>query len=371
MKRISQLILCIALTGIISEAADLITKSGQVYKNFEVVKVKEDGLQIFHDSGSTSIPFAELPDDLRKKYREEEKHFSSLARKEREKRTIDSCLEKISLRNDLQVRKIQGNRVICEYYDYRGEWHYCIVEDVPEVNNLATKEYLKPNRPAVNNTIHRKHHYTISSRTEIQGEYVPSPQKNTLGRYVRYRVTYYSAHCNGCRTTIPQKTSRDAIATMVASLNQKTCLSETDYTPSHLVVYDTGRLEQSGIWGRIRVYTYSRDRAIQIIRLRPNPLSSITLTGKFDGNGRFIIQNDRIIYTHGGRDRPQKVRINGTEWNDLNQPFQLTGWFEPSKVSAEKRKGRDKVEYRIQNGTGVLQIDNGPNGADRYEVIIK
>ena len=46
MKRLSQLILCVALTGIISEAADLITKSGQVYKNFEVVKVKEDGLQI-------------------------------------------------------------------------------------------------------------------------------------------------------------------------------------------------------------------------------------------------------------------------------------------------------------------------------------
>ena len=51
MKRLYQLILCVTLTGIISEAADLVTKSGQVYKNFEVVKVKEDGLQIFHDSG--------------------------------------------------------------------------------------------------------------------------------------------------------------------------------------------------------------------------------------------------------------------------------------------------------------------------------
>ena len=54
-------------------AADLTTKTGKTYKEYEIDRATPHGLSIFHESGTAVIPYAELPDELRGKYAKEEK----------------------------------------------------------------------------------------------------------------------------------------------------------------------------------------------------------------------------------------------------------------------------------------------------------
>lgn len=54
-------------------ADDLATKSGTIYKNYTIDKATPYGLSIFHDDGGATVPYADLPDDIRAKYREAEK----------------------------------------------------------------------------------------------------------------------------------------------------------------------------------------------------------------------------------------------------------------------------------------------------------
>ncbi len=55
---------------------DLTTKSGKVYKEFFVDKVSARGLNIIHDEGLCTVPFEELPNDLREKYSGQEKKIA-------------------------------------------------------------------------------------------------------------------------------------------------------------------------------------------------------------------------------------------------------------------------------------------------------
>lgn len=57
----------------VSGAKDLVTKSGKTYKDYEVDKATATGLSIFHKGGVATIPYVDLPDDLRKKYAKQEK----------------------------------------------------------------------------------------------------------------------------------------------------------------------------------------------------------------------------------------------------------------------------------------------------------
>lgn len=59
------------------KADDLILKSGKIYKNFKVHNVNTSGPVIMYENGMATIPFADLPDDLRAKYAEQEKQFSA------------------------------------------------------------------------------------------------------------------------------------------------------------------------------------------------------------------------------------------------------------------------------------------------------
>lgn len=233
MKRLSQLILCVALTGIISEAADLITKSGQVYKNFEVVKVKEDGLQIFHDSGSASIPFAELPDDLRGKYRQEEEHLVLMAKQEREQKAVESELEKISLIGLISiVQIINSNSALVEYKD-----SILLLVDLPTAG-LVDGIAVKPNS-------YSKYH--------------------VAKRYRSGNIYHYV--CKYCPTTIwlgGEKGDDDP-------KERRKCLEEAKKQTCgpYLEIWEIGTYSYIGTDNAKKTvpkYTYSREKALEFLR---------------------------------------------------------------------------------------------------------
>lgn len=65
----------------------LVTKSGAVYKNYTIEKATPYGLSIFHDDGAATVLYSELPDDIRAKYKEEEKNApAEIARIEEDKK---------------------------------------------------------------------------------------------------------------------------------------------------------------------------------------------------------------------------------------------------------------------------------------------
>lgn len=48
---------------------DLVTRSGTVYRNAAVRRMEADAVLIYHDGGLAKVPFADIPEDLREKYR--------------------------------------------------------------------------------------------------------------------------------------------------------------------------------------------------------------------------------------------------------------------------------------------------------------
>lgn len=97
MKRVLFALFALSLAA---GAADLTTKNGKVYKNYDVDRATPYGVAIFHDGGSATVPYADLPDELRKKYSEEEKQAAGevkrlreVARKEAEERAMAEFLK--------------------------------------------------------------------------------------------------------------------------------------------------------------------------------------------------------------------------------------------------------------------------------------
>ena len=62
------IILLAVFASVLTGAADLTTKTSKIYKDYEIDKATPHGLTIFHESGTATIPYAELPDDLQSKY---------------------------------------------------------------------------------------------------------------------------------------------------------------------------------------------------------------------------------------------------------------------------------------------------------------
>lgn len=80
---------CIALLAaftICAGAADLTTKSGKVYTKYSVDGPSVKGLVIFHELGAATIPYADLPDDLRAKYKADEEKAAAEQKAQEEQR---------------------------------------------------------------------------------------------------------------------------------------------------------------------------------------------------------------------------------------------------------------------------------------------
>jgi len=90
MKR--TLVMALIAIATAAYADDLTTKTGKIYSNYQISKVTANGLQIMHNAGITTIPFADLPDDLRKKYAAKEKKLIAQQKALRQKAEDDKLL---------------------------------------------------------------------------------------------------------------------------------------------------------------------------------------------------------------------------------------------------------------------------------------
>ena len=98
-----------------AQAADLTTKSGVVYRDVKILKPNAKGLKILHKYGGKTIPYPDLPDELREKYRDEENRLKELAakrkkeREEREKREAEWKKEREKLAEKKRKEELNRN----------------------------------------------------------------------------------------------------------------------------------------------------------------------------------------------------------------------------------------------------------------------
>ena len=104
-----------------SAGADLVTKNGKTYSDYKVFRVSARGLEVFHSEGACTIPFENLPDEIREQYKVEEERFAKIARKKeilqkkrREQQRIQSA---VNLRMRpirlIPFRKYSGGYLCC------------------------------------------------------------------------------------------------------------------------------------------------------------------------------------------------------------------------------------------------------------------
>jgi len=99
--------ICLAAAGLGAE--DIMTRSGKVLKNAEIVAIEGDRITIRHDAGTEKVPAAEIPEPLQKRFRdgeikrkadEVEKLRQELARREAEVRKLKDENERLTREPD-------------------------------------------------------------------------------------------------------------------------------------------------------------------------------------------------------------------------------------------------------------------------------
>lgn len=83
--KVNSILLFFTLTISLS-AANLTTTAGKIYKNYEIDNATPAGLAIFHDGGAVTVPYEELPPEIRAKYKTEEENFRRQQKELMEKR---------------------------------------------------------------------------------------------------------------------------------------------------------------------------------------------------------------------------------------------------------------------------------------------
>lgn len=78
-------------------ADDLITKNGRKYTDYSVIKVLKRGIQIMHASGGCTVPFDQLPDDVRAEFRSQEEKFIAEQNQKKIQRERQTLLKNIEL----------------------------------------------------------------------------------------------------------------------------------------------------------------------------------------------------------------------------------------------------------------------------------
>lgn len=111
---------CIALLAALTVcvgAADLTTKSGVTYKNYSIEGTSTSGLVIFHELGGATVPYAELPDDLRAEYKaDEEKAAIALKAQEEQRKKLEEqrqaeAKRQAELRKQWKKKKAEEERL--------------------------------------------------------------------------------------------------------------------------------------------------------------------------------------------------------------------------------------------------------------------
>ena len=68
MRSRSIVVAILLVAGSLVHGANLITRDGTIYRDYEVKAVELDGLRITHADGIGVIPFEHLPEEILKKY---------------------------------------------------------------------------------------------------------------------------------------------------------------------------------------------------------------------------------------------------------------------------------------------------------------
>lgn len=98
--------------------------------------------------------------------------------------------------------------------------------------------------------------------------------------------------------------------------------------------------------------------------------TTVVLEGTIDGKGTFTFRQDKITYQHAQFDYPTDITINGTPWNDLDEPFELG--FEPVFSTADvlEKKGRNTIRTTPFQDRFELYIYDSDSSFSHYRVSI-
>ena len=93
--------------GLFAAPDFLKTVSGREYFEIQSMEPKLKGLQIVHKHGISTIPYSDLPSDLREHYKKEEKENGEKLRKVEEENKIRIKNRRIRQRQDFELKKIR------------------------------------------------------------------------------------------------------------------------------------------------------------------------------------------------------------------------------------------------------------------------
>jgi len=321
-------------------AADLTTKDGRKYTNYTVYRVSKRGIHITHDEGGATVPFAQLPDDVRRKYAAQERRFAEQSAAQSARRADELALKKIELIGEYKVFQIiDGNSALIQ-----EDWGMA---------NADARFY--GGTPLTENI-----YCLIDINTAKLHDGVLIPPNDKTRRHSWQPTGGSSFSCSNCYRFSPIFNS-DAEKTKWLNANRNTqCVGRGIVKIWRIGTYSY--VSTSGSRKTILKFTYSREKALKIV----HPLRKLVISGRFDGAGEFTIHGDRITYRHESWDRPTNVTVNGKPWSDLGSPFNLPGWVDVRAFSFRKASGRDKAEFRTDGENGIIRVDDGPNGADDY-----
>ena len=102
----------------------------------------------------------------------------------------------------------------------------------------------------------------------------------------------------------------------------------------------------------------------------PRGFEKIAFEAVVDGAGSFTFRGSKIHYEHFTWRYPERVRINGRPWTDLDRPFDLG--FEPDFASARSvgSSGRNTMALIPHPDRMVLFIDDTDDAAAPYRITI-
>lgn len=118
-----------------TDRADITTQSGQVYTSCKITRVEPDGITVMYAKGITKIPFADLPDDLQKKY-----HYDpQKARAYQE----DTAKARTNQTLALQARQATERRLASVMSQVKEEQFFGEVSDIEADRALAWRVFMR------------------------------------------------------------------------------------------------------------------------------------------------------------------------------------------------------------------------------------
>ena len=100
----------------------------------------------------------------------------------------------------------------------------------------------------------------------------------------------------------------------------------------------------------------------------------LRISGRIDGSGKITFTREHARYHHKHWAPPTKLLLDGEPWTKLNQTpaawSEIGKGLDLSKARIVKRKGRDTIALEFIPDGFDLYLNDSPNGAGDYEVII-